>query len=265
MRVKSSHLIKRLAFVLLSVLLCVDVFSQGPPIYTDTPILFGLEGGGIRTFGKYISMQDATVYMQPLIIPYNPSSKFLVAAVIPYVRKSPKGMETQTGIGDLTIVGKYLIFQRDKSAQTFRTALKVSETFPTGKTSTAPPIGADAYQTSIGLVNGFVTTKYGVYGEVNYNLTSNGLPDEWIYNFAFSLPLLPQKYPPNQLNVSLELTGNYQAENQINRLFVAPGIQYIAGRRLLVEAGIQLPLQEDVPDAQKTNYMLLIGTRVLIF
>lgn len=239
--------------------------AQGPPIYTDTPILFGLEGGGVRTFGKYISMQNADVYMQPLIIPYNPSSKFLVAAVIPYVRKSPKGMETQTGIGDLTIMGKYVIFQRDKSARTFRTALKVSETFPTGKTSTVPPIGADAYQTSIGLVNGFVTTKYGVYGEVNYNLTSNGLPDEWIYNFAFGLPLLPQKYPPNQLNLYLELTGNYQSDDQINRLFIAPGVQYIAGRRLLVEAGIQLPLQEDVPDAQKTNYMLLIGTRILIF
>jgi len=257
--------INKLSLLFLVLVSPLILFSQGPPIYTDTPILFGLEGGGVRTFGKYISREDATVYMQPLTIPYNPSSKFLVAAVIPYVRKSPKGMETQTGIGDLTIVGKYVIFQRDKSAQTFRTALKISETFPTGKTSSMPPIGEDAYQTSIGLVNGFVTTKYGIYGEVNYNIRSNDLTDEWIYNLAFGLPLLPQKYPPNQINVFLELTGNYQAENRINRLFIAPGIQYIAGRRLLMEAGIQLPLQEDVPEAQKTNYMLQIGTRILIF
>jgi hypothetical protein len=50
-----------------------------------------------------------------------------------------------------------------------------------------------------------------------------------------------------------------------NNLFIAPAIQYIAGRRVLFETGIQLPLTEDVEVGQKTKYMVLLGTRILIF
>ena len=34
---------------------------------------------------------------------------------------------------------------------------------------------------------------------------------------------------------------------------------------LIVETGVQLPLIEDVPDNQKSNFMYTLGTRILIF
>lgn len=242
-----------------------NITAQGPPIYTDSPVLLGLEGGAVRTFGKYISKKNAAVYVHPLAVPYNLTEKLFVGAVVPYIIKMPEDADAQSGIGDITAFAKYVIFQKDRTRKTFRSAIKVTETFPTGKTSSAPPIGSGAYQTSIGIVNGYITTKYGIYGEVDYNITSINLPDELAYNIAFGFPLLPQNYPPKQINLYLEFTGNYVIENRINNLFIAPGVQYITGRRALFESGIQLPLTENADDKEKTNYMFLLGTRILLF
>ncbi len=60
--------------------------AQGPPILTDTPIMLGLQGRGLRTFVKIIHrgrlLQDGreihdasdrtlTVRVTPLVMPYN--------------------------------------------------------------------------------------------------------------------------------------------------------------------------------------------------
>lgn len=81
---------------------------------------------------------------------------------------------------------------------------------------------------------------------------------------AFGYPLLPQKYPPQQVNIFAELLGNYVLDGVGNNLFFAPGIQYIVGRKLLFESGIQLPLDDPAPEGQKTNYIIRIGTIELI-
>ncbi len=252
--------------IFLAVILDIDnSYAQGPPIFTDTPLLLGLEGGGIRTFGKYISKENANIYMQPFVVPYNLTAKLNIGLIIPYVRKSPDGKETQSGIGDIGVFTKYVILQKDYTRKTFRTLVKVTQRFPTGRTNSDPAIGLDVYQTSIGLVSGFITTKYGIYTEVGYNIVSNNLSDNFIYNVAFGYPLLPQRYPPKQLNAYLEFNGNYVLDNNQNNLFISPGLQFIAGRRVLFETGIQLPLIEDVPDNLKTNFMYTLGTRILIF
>lgn len=240
-------------------------FAQGPPIYTETPILLGLDGGGIRTFGKYISKKNATVYVQPIAIPYNIGSKLQVGTIAMFINKNPDGMPSQSGIGDLAVFAKYELYRKDGKAKTFRVITKLNQVFPTGKTTTNPPIGNDSWQSQLGLASGYVTLKYGLYAEVAYNITSNGLPDNLIYNVALVYPLLPQKYPPKQINLDLELNGNYMTDIKSNSLFASLGLQWILGKQALVETGIQLPLIEKVPDELETNFIYTLGTRILIF
>lgn len=255
----------KIILVITIVLIGLDVKAQGPPIFTDTPIMLGVQGRGVRTFGNIISRENVNAYSQVLVVPYNLTSKLQVAGVVPYLWISPEGTSSNSGFGDLRVFAKYQLYQKDGKGTTLRSLIKLTETFPTGNASKMPALGTGAYQTTISLVNGYVTTKYGVYGEVGYNLAGNGLPDNLVYNIAFGYPLLPQKYPPNQLNVFLELNGNYVFEDVGNNLFLSPGIQYIAGRKLLFESGIQIPLVDASPTNQQTNYILRIGTRILIF
>jgi len=241
------------------------LLAQGPPIFTDTPLMLGLEGRGIRTFGNVISKENGSAYIHPIAIPYNITRKWQVGVIVPYVSINPKELPTQSGIGDIKLFAKYQIYQKDEKRKTLRSLVKLIETFPTGNSTEIPKLGTGAYQTMISLVSAYVTTKYGLYSEFGYNVVGNNLPDHFIYNIAFGYPLLPQSYPPKQLNLFLEMNGYYVIDDIGNNLFISPGIQYIAGRKVLFESGIQIPLDQAAPDGQKTNYILRIGTRVLIF
>ncbi len=242
-------------------------FAQGPPIFTDTPIMLGLEGRGIRTFGRYISRENVKVYVQPLAIPYNINRKWQIGAILPWRNLNPKteGVGSNSGFGDLNLFTKYQLFQKDGKGKTFRGLIKLSETFPTGNDSKVPAVGSGVNTTGIGFVTGYVTLKYGLYGEIGYNIVSDGSPNNLAYNFAFSYPLLPQKYPPFQLNISVDLNGSTVPEIDQSILFFSPGLQLITGRRFLLETGVQLPLTQSGYGSNKFNYTYTLGTRILIF
>ncbi len=266
MSVKLARGYIRLVIVWLTLLfVCTDTLAQGPPIFTETPIMLGLDGGGVRTFGKFISKEKAKVYVQPIAIPYNISSKWQIGGIIPLMNKAPTGAESKFGLADVKVYTKYQIHQKNGKGKTFRSLIKLTETFPTGNTSNVPPLGTGSWQTTLTLVSGYITTKYGLYGDIGYNFTSDGLPDNLIYNMAVAYPLLPQKYPPNQVNISLELNGNLFTSDGSHVLFISPGIQFIPGRRFLVETGIQLPISQSIAEDERTKFMYTLGIRVLIF
>ena len=254
--------------VLITILLTgfsITLFAQGPPIFTETPILLGLDGGGIRTFGKFIVKENATIYIQPVGIPYNLGSKTQIGIIGRFININPNQIQSVSGIGDLTFFAKQQIYKKDKKGKTLRIIAKLDQVFPTGNTSSTPSIGSDSWQSQLSLVTGYVTLKYGFYGQVGYNTTSNDLTDNIIYNFAFVQPLLPQKYPPNQINLNIGINGNYKTDIKSNNLFLSSGVQWIVSKTTLFETGVQFPLIEDVANAQKTKFIFTFGTRILIF
>jgi len=249
--------------LILSLFLITIAYSQGPPITTETPIMLGLEGNGIRTFGKFISKENVNVYVQPIGIPYNISSKFQIGGIFPFKFITPKGEATIGGFSDITVFAKYQLYKKDETAKTFRILAHIKQTFPTGKTTSTPAIGSGIYQTYVGLIIGKISTAIGIYSDFGYNITSNNATDNFSYNFSVGLPLLPQKYPQKQINTFLEFNGNYLIDPKIHTLFISPGIQFIPGRRVLFETSFQIPILQENITSNKTNYMVLLGTRFL--
>lgn len=254
--------IKNATFLLL-IIFCMtiaseNVYAQGPPIFTDSPYLLGLDGGGIRTFGKYISTEAGQTYIHPLIVPYNVTTDFQIGGIQPYVFHSPENGESQSGFGNFTLFGKYSIIQIDGRAKTFRALIKYTQTFTTG----ASNVSVDASSSQFAIVTGYITTKFGIYGTVGYAFVSNDLPDNLIYNFTFGYPLLPQNYPPFQLNLFLEFNGTHTFDENKHLLFVSPGLQLITSSRFLIESGVQIPV---VDDRNTTNFAYTLGIRFLFF
>jgi len=244
--------------------LLTEVYSQGPPITVETPIMLGLEGSGVRTFGKFISKENVNIYIQPIAIPYNISSKFQIGGIFPFKFITPKDEATIGGFADITVFAKYQLYKKDEIAKTFRILGLVKQTFPTGKTTSNPPIGSGIYQTYIGLIIGNISTAIGFYSDFGYNITSNNASDNFVYNFSVGVPLLPHKYPQKQLNAFLEFNGNYVLDPKIHTLFISPGFQFIPGRRILFETSFQIPIVQNNITTNKTNYMLLLGIRFLL-
>ena len=253
--------------ILLTIILftSLQLVAQGPPITVGTPVMLGLEGGGIRTFGKFISKENSNIYIQPFVIPYNITPKFQVGTILPFVFKMPDNSTTVGGFGDMALFAKYQLYKKDGKAKTFRILGTIKQTFPTGKTSSSPPIGNDLYQTQIGLIVGRISSTIGIYGDFGYNITNKDTSDNFTYNFSVGVPLFAHQYPQKQINTYLEFNGNYIFDSSIHMLFISPGIQYIPGRRILFETSFQIPILQQNITSNKTNYMVLLGTRFLIF
>lgn len=249
--------------ILFGILSTVVMSAQGPPITAETPIMLGLEGNGIRTFGKFIFRENATVYVQPIAIPYNINAKFQIGAIFPFKFITPKDSKTTGGFADMTLFTKYQFYKKDGTAKTFRILGIVKQSFPTGKTSSNPAIGSGLSQTFVGLILGKLNTKVGVYSDFGYNITNKSASDNFAYNFSVGVPLLPHKYPQKQLNTFLEFNGNHVFDPKVHTLFISPGLQFIPGRRILFETSFQLPMVQENITTNKTDYMVLLGTRFL--
>ncbi len=248
----------KLTSVSLLLLISTSIYAQGPPIFTDSPLLLGLEGGGIRTFGKYISTESGQTFIQPLVVPYNVTTDFQIGGIQPYVFRSSEDGESHSGFGNFTLFGKYSIIQIDGRAKTFRALLKYTQTFTTG----ASNVSLKANTSQFSIVTGYVTINYGIYGTVGYSFVSSDLPNNLIYNFAFGYPLLPQKYPPFQLNLFLELNGTHTLDVDQHLLFVSPGLQLMTSSTFLIETGIQVPV---IDDRNTTKFAYTLGIRFLFF
>ncbi len=254
----------RIIISILFLAFSLSLDAQGPPITTGTPVMLGLEGRGVRTFGKYISKENASIYVQPIGLPYNISSKFQIGGIFPVKFITPKEGKTTGGLADITVFAKYQLFKIDGKAKTFRVIAHLKQSFPTGKTSSTPKIGSGVYRTYIGLIMGKISSRAGVYTDFGYNVAGGGASDNFLYNFSVGIPLLPHKYPQRQVNAYLEFNGNYIFDSRVNTLFLSPGIQWIPGRRILLESSFQLPLIQKNITANKTNFAFLLGTRFLL-
>ena len=103
--------------------------------------------------------------------------------------------------------------------------------------------------------------------------------DRFAYNAAVGYRVRPgvyRRYPQPLLNLYLELNGSIVGHSETNGirdpdsggsiLFVAPGIQYVGGRRWLVEGSLQFPVINQPNGTQlATSWTASVGTRVLIF
>ncbi|MCH7760513.1 hypothetical protein IIA15_03800 [candidate division TA06 bacterium] len=286
--------IRKILFILagasLFSLQAVRVSAQGPPINTDSPILLGLNGGAVRSFARVIRMsglndKKMTVYVSPIVLPYNLTTELLIGGVLPLVNKkrsSISGSSSSTGIGDVKLYAKYVPLQIDRDVETIRLAVKGTVKFPTGDEGKDPALGTGSTDFTLSSVVGWIKPRVGFYLEGLYSINTSrdslNYGDSFGYNFALGYRLLPavyKTYPSPQLTAYLELNGVATQKNKLKgsdlensggtTIFLSPGLQYIGGRRWLAEASFQYPIVDEPNGTQLgTDFTLSLGVRILV-
>jgi len=275
--------------------------AQGPPIHTDTPIMLGLDGRGVRTFLKVVRMNELlrdgtrisdpldrtmTALVYPIVVPVNLTPTTQIGVIAPFVTRrleSNAGDVSSSGPGDATVFLKQLLVQVDRRAETFRLAVKGGVKLPTGDETGPLALGSGSVDYRFNALAGWIKSRWGFYGEAGYALNTNGAGvergDRFAYNAAVGYRLLPAHYthyPQPQLNIYLELNGSVAgrstaggAENPDtggSLLLLSPGVQYVGGRRWLLEASVQVPVLDEPNGTQLgTGWAAILGTRVLVF
>jgi hypothetical protein len=276
-------------------------FAPLAPIRTTSPGLTVYKGGAI-TPRLYLSKQHfggLNVWRQVFNISasYTPTPKLQLEAEIPISRTSfDDGVKegTGTGLGNVTLWGKYRFFRTVKTYGDRQAAIRFGLELPTGK-KTAPNaarVNAPAFvRQQLTPINGGFAPHldisfsqaggrfiFGGNLEGTLRTTRDGfrLGHEIRVNTDFEYVLLPFDYtkPGKELFLILEtnfiarkrgrLDGMEVPGSSSTEFFISPGLQYAADPRFVVEGSIQLPVARSAGSlVLKTVYNLLLGVKYL--
>ena len=293
----------------------VVVVAQGPPINTNTAFVTGLNGSAIRTLGKAVqkttlysgaqaisnhSERAASAFAFPVMIPYEViPNKLVVIAGIPYLSKEMgltkngnRVARYASGWGDLKLLGKYQLYQRDTRRATLRMTFLGGIKLPTGKSDasddTGPlprplQLGSGSFDVLGGPIITYVRNRIGLNAEVSYRKNSRAegyqFGDVWTANLAMGYRIFPRVYktypsPYSSAFVELlsEISGKdrKQGSDQENTgkkiLVLSPGVQFVFSSTFLLEASLQVPLYQYFNGEQLgLDYSYTLGLRWLIF
>lgn len=275
-------------------LLCVS--TSAAPINTDTAM--PVQKGGlvwreqVRFLKAEDSARDLEVIAVPSVLVYGVTEKFALIGVAPYLDKSFKagGVERgDHGLGDVTFLGRYQVFQLDRPGETFRAQLLGGLKFPTGKDDERDALGRlpQPLQLSSGsydpVVGGVFTWQrlrwqadfdvvYKINTEANDFRFGNTLAHDAAFQYRLWPWTLPERGVPAFVYGVLELNGVWADRDEWRSgrvgasggytLLASPGLQYIS-RRWVAEVSVQLPVIQEWNGGQlETDYVFTAGFRV---
>lgn len=262
----------KLQLWLLATLVCLLISKahpQGPPITVDAPIMLGGKTQVINSLTEIRSTNAGTFVSFPLMYQYLPNSNSVVAVNIPFVTYDFKQDAflyaendpfSDTTLGDISLTGKYQLYRKDGMGKTFRIAAKTVQTLPTGEKLGIRRMSMGYYQGYYGFITAYESLKFGIANELGYNWSPETQADELVHKLGFGLPLLKPTYPVHQVNLFFEYSGYWMTQKSDYQLLFAQGIQYAKGK-YIVEASLQLPLIQNMPEIQKHKSSVFIGGR----
>jgi hypothetical protein len=272
------------------------VSASAAPINTDTalPVRRGawLWREQVRFLKAEDSTRDLEVVAVPSVLVYGFTEKFALIGIAPYVDQNLKtgGVERgDHGLGDVTLLGRYQVFQRDRPGETFRAQVLGGLKFPTGKDDERDSLGRLPQPLQLGsgsydpLVAGVFTWQrlrwqadfdvaYKINTEANGFRFGNTLAHDAAFQYRLWPWQLPERGVPQFVYGLLEFNGVWAERSEFssgkigdsggNALFISPGLQYVA-KRWVAEVSVQLPVVQELNGGQlKTNFILAGGFRI---
>jgi len=230
-------------------------------------------------------------------IVYGITEKAALFVTVPYLIKELKSTEDgsgrergDSGVGDITLLGKYRIYTKDYPSKTSRLSILGGIKLPIGEDDEEDSfgrlpqdlqLGSGSFDPIVGTAYTWQTLDNELDIDFTYKFNTEGTNDFEFgdllkYNIAYQRRIWPFQLPEeglySQLNLVLELNGQYQAKNRRagvkdadsggRTIFLSPGIQYVT-ERFILESSIQLPSIQDLNGSQvETDYIIAAGMRI---
>jgi hypothetical protein len=271
------------------------------PIRTTSPGLTVYKGGAIMPRYSYTRQRLGGLKVDRHAVrvglSYTPTSTLQLEAEVPYHRTSfdDGGRSASgSGLGNVTLWGKYRFFRTLEIWGDKQAAFRLGVELPTGKKDApgAEKIAAPEFvRQQLSPINGgtalhsdiaYSQARHRFIFGANIEGTIRGSRDgfrmghEIRVNTDLEYVMLPLKYrsPGRELFTILETTYMYRSRGRVggreapgssaSELYLAPGLQFTATPRIVLEASYQFPVVHNAgPLVLKTDRNLLIGLRYL--
>jgi hypothetical protein len=222
--------------------------------------------------------RDRTAWVLVSVLGYGATSDLALFGVVPYVDKSlditqggTRRTRSASGLGDISLFGRYTVFRRDWPGRTFRVAPFAGLELPSGDDDETdsfgrlPPSvqpGSGSWDPFGGLVLSYQTLDFEVDAQASYRANTKANDFEFGDVARLDGSLQYRLWPPELgSGVPGFLYGVLEA-NLIHRdknraggtndsdsgglsLFILPGLQYVT-KRWIVETGVQIPIFQDL-------------------
>jgi hypothetical protein len=271
------------------------------PIRTTSPGLTVYRGGAFVPRYIYTRQHLGGLKVDRHILllgfSYTPTPTLQLEAEIPVARLSFRNgvaAASGEGLGNITVAGKYRFFRQVEEWGDRQMSVRLGLELPTGKKD-APserqlPVPAFVRQQLTPISGGFSPLLNFNYSQAKGRFIFGGnmegvfrserdgfrMGHELRVNTDFEYVLFPRKYdrPGGEVFALLETNFIRRGTGRMNSMSVAgsrsteyllaPGIQYAAHPRFVVEASVQLPVVRNIgPQAFRTERSFLFGIRYL--
>ncbi|HYK22316.1 MAG TPA: hypothetical protein VEV42_16365 [Pyrinomonadaceae bacterium] len=271
------------------------------PIRVTSPGLTVFKGGAITPrlylIRQHLGSLKVNRQMVDVSVSYTPSPHLQLEAEVPISRTSfydANDSGSGVGLGNVTAWAKYRFFRQVKTYGDRQAAARFGLELPSGKKD-APnqsQINAPAFvRQQLTPINGGLSTHFDVaYSQAGGRIIFGGnaeavfrtdrdgfrMGHEQRLNTDLEYVLLPRDYkkPGGELFVILETSFVHRRTGRLNSVdvagskateyYLAPGLQYAARPRFVVEGSVQLPVVRNTgPLILRTDVNVLLGVRYL--
>jgi hypothetical protein len=271
------------------------------PIRTTSPGLTVYKGGAVTPrlyfIKQHLGNLDVNRQLLDVSLSYTPSPRLQLEAEVPLSRTAfDDGVTSGSGVGlgNIMLWSKYRFFRTVKTYGDRQAALRFGLELPTGK-KTAPSaqeVNAPAFvRQQLTPISGGLSPHFDVAfsqagGRFIFGSNVEGIlrserdgfrmGNELKVNTDFEYVLLPRDYqaPGKELFLILEsnfvqrgrgrLGGAVVDGSKSTEFYLAPGLQYAAQPRFVVEGSVQIPVVRNTgPLVLRTDINVLVGVKYL--
>jgi hypothetical protein len=277
-----------------------DPAKPPAPIRVTSPGLTVYKGGAVTPRVYFIKQHLGSLEVNrqavDLSVSYTPSPRLQLEVEVPFSRTAYDNKITSGsgfGLGNVTGWAKYRFFRKVKTYGDRQAALRIGMELPTGKTTapTQAQINVPAFvRQQLTPINGGLTPHFdlafsqaggrvifGGNAEVMFRTERDGfrMGHEQRLNTDLEYVLPKDRLKPGgELFLILETTFVHRGTGRVNGLavpgsrateyFLAPGLQYAARPRFVIEGSYQFPIVRNTgPFILRTDRNLLLGAKFL--
>jgi hypothetical protein len=271
------------------------------PIRTTSPGLTVYKGGAITPrlylIKQHLGNLDVSRQLLDVSVSYTPSPRLQLEVEIPIARTSfDDGVKSGSGagLGNITLWSKFRFFRKVKTYGDRQASARFGLELPTGEKDapSASEVNASAFvRQQLTPINGGLSPHFDVSfsqaggrfifggnieGIVRSERDGFRMGHEIRANTDFEYVLYPREYqaPGKELFVIFETTFVHRGIGRVRSLdvpgskttefYVAPGLQYAADPRFVVEGSVQLPVVRNAGfEVLRNSLNLLLGVKYL--
>lgn len=262
-----------------------------------------VEKGTLISNGEKISSAGAPevkVNMLPAALVYGVHPRFSLIGVVPLVQRTVnRGVDDQRisesdgGIGDITVLGKFRLYRQTGRLSRRQLSVQAGVKLPSGSHQRRDSrgerfpqplqLGSGSFDLLSALTLTEARNRWVFSGDVGYNVKTEAddfrFGNVLSYDAAAKFRIFPASFAGRSngrlLYFFLELNGTNEEKSvfqdrKVNdsggwQLFLSPGFQWLARENLVLEAGVQIPVRQELNGTQLgTDFNFRSGLRWLL-